>query len=69
MYAVPTPFAVITALFPSLFVTVATLEFVVDHFKLASFAYAPLFVFSLIVYFSPTPRVMFGLFLRLSVHF
>ena len=54
------------ALFPLPFVTVATLEFEVDHFKLEAFAYVPLLVFSLIVYFSPTPSVtLAGLVLTL----
>ena len=76
MYAVPLPFAVIVALLPLPFVTVATLEFVVDHFRLAAFAYAPLFVFSLIVYFSPLPRIrlvgfvvtLVGAFLTVTLH-
>ena len=76
MYAVPTPFAVIVALLALPFVTVATFEFVVDHFKLAAFAYAPLFVFSLIVYFSPLPSVTLvglvftldGAFLTVTLH-
>jgi hypothetical protein len=38
MYAVPFDFAVIVALLPLPFVTVATLEFEVDHFRLAAFA-------------------------------
>ena len=54
------------ALFPLPFVTVATLELEVDHFKLEAFAYVPLLVLSLIVYFSPTPRVtLAGLVLTL----
>ena len=76
MYAVPLPFAVIVALLPLPFVTVATLEFVVDHLRLAAFAYAPMFVFSLIEYFSPLPSVtlvgfvvtLVGAFLTVTLH-
>ena len=76
MYAVPTPFVVIVALLALPFVTVATFEFVVDHFKLVALAYVPLFVFSLIVYFSPLPSVTLvgfvftldGAFLTVTLH-
>ena len=76
MYAVPFPFAVIVALFALPFVTVTTFGFVVDHFKLAAFAYAPLFVLSLIVQVSPLPSVMLagfiftlvGAFLTVTLH-
>ena len=60
------PFAVILALLPLPFVTVATLELELLHFRFAAFAYVPPLVLSLIVYVSPFPSVrLVGLILML----
>ena len=51
---------------PLPFVTVATLELELIHFRFAAFAYVPPLVLSLIVYVSPFPSVrLVGLILRL----